>query len=58
VVIDMAPFPKRERAALEQVLRKAFRGEGAETTLAGWTPLGNFELQRKRDRMPLAEWLE
>ncbi len=56
VVIDFAPFPKRDRAALEQVLSKAFRG-GAETTLAGWTPLGNFELQRKRDRTPLSEWL-
>jgi ribonuclease G len=57
VVIDFAPVPKRDRAALEQVLRKAFRTEGAETVLAGWTPLGNFELQRRRDRVPLAEWM-
>ncbi|MFM2356816.1 MAG: Ribonuclease, partial [Pseudomonadota bacterium] len=28
-----------------------------ETVLAGWTPLGHFELQRKRDRLPLAETL-
>ena len=57
VVIDFAPFAKRDRAALEQVLRKAFRGDGTETSLAGWTPLGNFELQRRRDRAPLADWL-
>ncbi len=57
VVIDFAPFPKRDRAALEQVLRKAFRGESAETVLAGWTPLGNYELQRRRDRAPISDWL-
>ncbi len=56
VVVDFAPMPKRDRATLEQQLRTAFRGEAAETTLAGWTPLGNMELQRKRDRWPLA-WL-
>ncbi|MFN6951883.1 MAG: ribonuclease E/G [Albidovulum sp.] len=53
VSIDFAPMPKRDRAALEQQIRQAFKGEAAETSLAGWTPLGNFELQRKRDRLPL-----
>jgi hypothetical protein len=28
-----------------------------ETVLAGWTPLGLFELQRKRERLPLEEAL-
>jgi Ribonuclease G/E len=55
LVIDFAPMPKRDRATLDQVLKAAFRQEGAETALAGWTPLGNYELQRKRDRLPLAE---
>ena len=55
VVIDFAPMPKKDRATLDQVLKAAFRGDGAETSLAGWTPLGNYELQRKRDRMPLTE---
>ncbi len=55
VTVDFAPMPKRDRATLEQQLRAAFKGEAAETSLAGWTPLGNYELQRKRDRMPLAE---
>lgn len=56
VLIDFAPFPKRERHILDQALAKAFRREAAETTLAGWTPLGNFELQRRRDRAPLSAW--
>ena len=56
VLVDFAPMPKRDRVTLEQQLRTAFRGEAAETTLAGWTPLGNMEIQRKRDRWPLA-WL-
>jgi Ribonuclease G/E len=53
VVIDLAPMPKRDRAAFEQQLRTAFRADGSETVLAGWTPLGNYELQRRRDRVPL-----
>ncbi|GAB4387627.1 ribonuclease E/G [Albidovulum sp.] len=54
VTVDFAPMPKRDRAALEQQLRQAFRGEAAETSLAGWTSLGNYEMQRRRDRLPLA----
>jgi len=53
VTVDFAPVPKKDRGTLEQVLRAAFKGEAAETTLAGWTPLGCYELQRKRDRLPL-----
>ncbi|PJE33926.1 ribonuclease G, partial [Pseudooceanicola lipolyticus] len=39
----------------EAALRAALRGDSEETVLAGWTPLGHFELQRKRGRVPLAE---
>jgi Ribonuclease G/E len=53
VTVDFAPMPKKDRGTVEQVLRAAFKGEAAETTLAGWTPLGCFELQRKRDRVAL-----
>lgn len=53
VTVDFAPMPKKDRGTVEQVLRAAFKGESAETTLAGWTPLGCFELQRKRDRVAL-----
>jgi Ribonuclease G/E len=54
VVVGFAPMPKRDRAALDQQIRAAFRADAGEATLAGWTALGNFELQRRRDRMPLA----
>ncbi len=53
-VIDFAPMPKRDRGTLEQVLRAAFKSDGAEATLIGWTAMGLFELTRKRDRVPLA----
>ena len=53
VVVDFAPMPKKDRLVLEQQLRTAFKGESAETSLAGWTPLGLFELVRKRDRVAL-----
>lgn len=53
VVIDFAPIPKRDRATLDQVLGAAFRGEGAETSLIGWTAMGLYEINRKRDRIPL-----
>lgn len=57
IIVDFAPMPKKDRATLEQQLRSAFRFEAAETALAGWTPLGNFELQRKRDRIALGTLL-
>ncbi|MCH8466992.1 MAG: ribonuclease E/G [Roseinatronobacter sp.] len=57
VVLDLAPCAKKERQILEQTLRGAFRSDGRDTVLAGWTPLGNFELTRKRDRMPLRQVL-
>jgi ribonuclease G len=58
IVVDFAPMPKKDRAILEQVLRAAFKGEAAETNLAGWTTLGLFEMTRKRDRLPLTEVLQ
>lgn len=57
VLIDFAPCQKRDRHVVEQVLGKAFRADSGEASLAGWTPLGNFELTRRRDRAPLPEWL-
>ena len=55
VVVDFAPMPKKERTPLDQVLRAAFKADGAESSLSGWTTLGLYELVRKRDRRPLAE---
>ena len=54
VVIDFAPLPKKDRRQIEQVLARAFRADPVDTALVGWTPLGHFELQRKRERLPTA----
>jgi Ribonuclease G/E len=53
IVLDVAPMPKKDRRAFETALRQAFRGDDTETALVGWTPLGHYELQRKRARVPL-----
>lgn len=58
ITLDLAPMPKKDRRVFETSLRAAFRHDLTETALAGWTPLGHFELQRKRDRLPLSEVLE
>ncbi|MEM0977129.1 MAG: ribonuclease E/G [Pseudomonadota bacterium] len=55
IVVDFAPYPKKDRRLIEQALRAAFRADPVDTTLVGWTPLGHFELQRKRERLPLSE---
>ena len=55
ITLDLAPMPKKDRRAWEQILKSAFRADSIDTALAGWTPLGNFELQRKRERLPLAQ---
>ncbi|WP_299076760.1 ribonuclease E/G [uncultured Ruegeria sp.] len=58
ITLDLAPMPKKDRRGFEQVLRAALKADSVETTLAGWTPLGHYELQRKRGRIPLAEVLK
>ena len=57
IAIDLAPMPKKDRRSFENALRSAFRADDVETVLAGWTPLGHYELQRKRARLPLSEVL-
>lgn len=55
IVIDFAPVPKKDRAILDQVIRAAFKPDGAEVNLAGWTTLGLYEITRRRDRLPLRD---
>lgn len=55
ITLDLAPMPKKDRRPFENALRIAFRADDVETTLVGWTPLGHYELQRKRLRAPLGE---
>ena len=57
ITLDLAPMPKKDRRVFETALRAAFRSDDVDTNLVGWTPLGHFELQRKRARAPLAEVL-
>ena len=55
IVIDFAPFAKSKRRQIEDTLRRAFKTDPVETNLVGWTPLGHFELQRKRERIAIYE---
>ncbi len=57
ITLDLAPMPKKDRRRVEQALKAAFRADPVDTSLAGWTPLGHFELQRKRERRPIEEVL-
>ncbi|MCF2872611.1 ribonuclease E/G [Octadecabacter sp. G9-8] len=53
IVIDLAPMSKAHRKQIESALRSAFKADGIDTALVGWTPLGHYELQRKRERLPV-----
>lgn len=55
ITLDLAPMSKKDRRQFETTLRASFRTDTVETALVGWTPLGHFELQRKRDRILLSE---
>ncbi len=57
IVVDFAPMPRKDQRTVEQALRAGFKADGIETALVGWTGLGHFELQRKRERLPLSEVL-
>ena len=48
-------MPKKDRRGFEAALRKSLKSDGIDTVLAGFTPLGHYELQRKRARLPLSE---
>lgn len=53
ITIDFAPLAKNDRRQVETALRAAFKTDSVDTALVGWTPLGHYELQRKRERLPL-----
>ena len=54
IVVDLAPMGKKDRRTLEQALTRALKTDPVETAFVGWTPLGHIELQRKRERLPMA----
>jgi ribonuclease G len=53
ITIDFAPLAKKDRQAVESTLRTALKADPIETALVGWTALGHYELQRKRERLPV-----
>ncbi|MEM8752154.1 MAG: ribonuclease E/G [Pseudomonadota bacterium] len=55
IAVDFAPMRKNDRKAVESLLKRAFASDPVQTTLAGWTPLGSFEMLRKRERRPFSE---
>jgi Ribonuclease G/E len=58
VTVDFAPMSKAHRRQLEQSLQASFRNDPIETSLLGWTPAGNFELSRKRERAPVLRLID
>ncbi len=55
IVIDFAALSKKDRLQIEKSLGSALKSDPVETSVAGWTPLGHLELNRKRERRPLVE---
>lgn len=54
VVVDFVNMPRGQRQPLDQSLNSVFRADPVETSLVGWTGMGLYELNRKRERVPLA----
>ncbi len=57
ISVDFVSMSKAHRKQVEQSLRAAFKADPIETSLVGWTPMGLFELQRKRERAPFPRQL-
>jgi len=57
ITLDLAPMAKKDRKLFESTLRSAFRSDTIDTSLVGWTPLGHYELQRKRERLAAQDYL-
>ena len=53
ISIDFVSMSKAHRKQVEQSLRASFKADPIETSLVGWTPMGLFEIQRKRERPPV-----
>lgn len=53
IVVDFVSMSKAHRKQVEVAFRAAFRADPVETSLVGWTRMGLFEIQRKKERLPL-----
>lgn len=58
VIVDFAPVKKGARQGIDAALRRAIAIDPVETQLGGWTPMGRYEMSRKRERRPISEVLD
>ncbi len=58
VIIDFPSLNQSDKCEVEKSLAQEFKRDYVPTKLIGWTKSGNYELQRKRDRIPVNEILE
>ena len=57
IVVDFAPMSRKFRTVVENAIKTACKSEKSLYNFPGWTPLGHYEILRKRDRQPLDEVL-
>ena len=55
IVLELGPLSKRNRTKIEFYLRKKTNSYNDQIKVVGWTPAGNLELERPRDRIQIGE---
>ena len=55
IVIEMGPLLSKHREKIEATLKQNIAIYSDKIKIAGWTNLGNLELEKSRDRMQLEE---
>ena len=55
IVVEMGPLSRSHREKIESNLQKTIAPVPDKIRIAGWTALGNLELEKSRDRIPLGE---
>ncbi len=58
IYIDFAPLAKLDRQQIVSVLIRHLLDDPVKTQIVGWTPAGNLELNRKKERIRVESWLE
>ena len=54
IVIDFMPTSQKNRNQIEETLVSLFSSDPISTTIYGWTRGNNFEIERKRSKVPLS----
>ena len=55
IIVELGPLSKNNRNKIETYLRKAITFYNDKIKVVGWSPLGNLELEKPRDRIQLTE---